>query len=236
MTAEIVDGGEAGKSSHRKQWTKVSKWMHDRKRAGQAAAVLHKSLKKNTKRRTKTLKSILALDNVIRQTTTKGLEQFLVPFGEEGLDLTDPFDWRRLNLATDKGADKVGQDPFLAYCKLLNLHTDFDISHGSNCDQKGTLKATCLWQHCLLFASALNSVHGSALSPPRLHQLRENSLDYLDNVDLRLCPQFNSALPDIIQQLGLCVDVSDDNVVQEPGRVDLYGRFRLPFYRFVVRF
>jgi hypothetical protein len=45
VTAEIVDGGEAGKSSHRKQWTKTSKWMHDRKRAGQAAAVLHKNLK-----------------------------------------------------------------------------------------------------------------------------------------------------------------------------------------------
>ena len=188
--------------------------MHDRKVA-ETSRDAKGELKKRIRRRTKTVKPLLGLDNVLRQTTTEGLISFKVDRNEDGTWKQSPFKVRRLNLATDMGANIVCQDHFLAYKRAINIHTDFDSSHGSNCDQKATLKATGLWQHVVLFTSALNSVHGSALSPARLHQLREAAMDYLDRVDLSLCPLFLSVAPGIIKEMGLEVDETANNVAEE---------------------
>ena len=55
---------------------------------GRRPEKIHKndSLKKKTKRRTKTYKSMLCLDNCLRLITTKGLKQFQVDHCEDGLD------------------------------------------------------------------------------------------------------------------------------------------------------
>ena len=119
LTAELTDGGEAGKVKHRKCWTKAAKWMHDRRQGAQKTGDFNQTLnKKKIKRRTKTLKSLLSLDIVIRQITKKGLEQCQLRFGDDDVDLTNPFEWKRLNTATGMGPDKVTGDHFLAYMKI----------------------------------------------------------------------------------------------------------------------
>lgn len=198
----------------RGQWIKASTWVAH-KRSGETAMLdAAPEPKEKKRRRVKTYGSMVMLNNMHLQTTKKTLQRIFIETDVDGKFVLDPFLWPRVNVASDIGANCVCTDMYLGYGRRANFHSDWDPSHGAQADVAGTLKAVGLWRHQVLYCSAVNAVHGSLLSPPRLRQLRESAIDYLC-LNLKLCPLAHIALPEIVAQGCLDIDLAADTVIEE---------------------
>ena len=158
------------------------------------------------------LGSMIQLNNMIVQASNRlSLSDFLIP----DMEAASPFSWPRLNLAPDQGPNCICMDSYLAYKRCANLNCDWDPSHGATADTNGTIKEVGLWREVLLYCSAVNCVHGSALSPPRLQQLREATIEYLTNMNVKSCAIFHDALPKVVKGMDLDIDMLSDTALEE---------------------
>ena len=209
-TEELNGGCLVAMATSRARWTTQSRWLA-LKRHG-AVPDLGSQPKQKKLRRGKTLVSLVQLNNMIVQASNRlSLSDFLV------VDMhgTNPFLWPRLNLAPDQGPNCICLDSYLAYHRLANLNCDWDPSHGAAADTNGTIKEVGLWREQLLYCSAVNCVHGSPISPPRLQQLREATVEYLTNMDVKSCAIFHDALPKVVAGMELDIDIAGDTAVEE---------------------
>ena len=165
VTHMEVDGHD-GQAAAITNWKRQSLFMAKRK-----LGMLSKGDKeqpKRKRRRTKAFQTMMSLSNMLEQVALCGLDRFAVR-AKPGGALPNPFSWPHLNLAADQGADNVAMDHFLAYEAKVNIHTDWDLSHGAHNDAvKCALKDSGLWRHILTMCSAQNCAYGSTLSPPTL--------------------------------------------------------------------
>ena len=123
-------------------------------------------------------------------------------------------DWPWLQMSPDSGPDMVCMFHFLVYCLGLCISFNWDPAHmWKNCG-KQILKRSSLWKFIVLMTAANNCVYGSMLSPARLFQIREAVLDYFRHTNPLDCPLFMSALPHLVEQLKLDVDMKSKGVEQ----------------------
>ena len=104
--------------------------------------------------------------------------------------------------------------PDIVGIKAVNLNNDFDLAHGAHCDLKNTLKHCGLWHHEVLMTCAMNCLHGSLLSPPRLKQFQETVFHYIQTIDVNRCPMMTRQLPLIIAQMGLSIDPASPSAAE----------------------
>lgn len=98
--------------------------------------------------------------------------------------------------------------PRSVYEKDVNINADFDLCHSSSNSAKNALKQCKLWTHQVLM-----SVYGSTLGPPRLQQIRECVEEFFETATPQ-DPYFQSCIPELVQQLRLGVQVTDDGADQ----------------------
>ena len=116
---------------------------------------------------------IHCLGNILQHSAGCPLSKFQILTDREG-NVLDPYTWAHLNTSTDKAPDKVYMDSFSNYELMLNYNDDYDTSHDGMRATKGGLGQAKLWKHVVLYVSAENCSHGSALSPPRLAQVQDS--------------------------------------------------------------
>ena len=73
-----------------------------------------------------------------------------------------------------------------------------------------------------MFAAGHKCVYGSVLSPPRLQQIREAIMDWMDNTNLATDVLFLDYLPLLANQLDLKVKPGDEDCI-EVGMDVLYA-------------
>lgn len=158
--------------------------------------------------------TMMCVDNIIRQATGKGLEQYRMK-GDDGVP-TAPDTWKCVSLAPDCGPDIVAMVSYLQYGPdPLVVDVTWDLSHANWNDVKFMYTDCMLWPHMLLMVSAMNMAFGSELSPHRLKQVREAFRDYQATASAASCPLFHYYLPGILAQAGTPERISEDGIEQE---------------------
>lgn len=194
-----LGGPEAAKAA-RESWARQALFMAKRKKGIDTGNEKAEPCRK--RRRVKTLQTILSVNNMLEQCCGVGLDHFVPKKGANG-KLPSPFDWPHANLATDQGSDNICMDHFWGYQLQANVHTDWDTTHGAHNDTcKDALKQCGLWRHTLSMMSAMNAAYGSTMSPPRLQQIRDATVEYMQTADPTTDPWFQFWLPHIIKQQG----------------------------------
>ena len=162
-----------------------------------------KPQRQRKRRRVKALSTMLALNNMLVQTTKRGLARFKIPTSAAG-GLPSPWTWPHLNLSTDMGPDCVAMAHYMMYEGQYNCHVDYDLSHGVHNDVcKDLLKQLGLWHHMLAMMGAMNCAYGSTMSPPRLQQVRDTVAEYMQLANPHTDAWFQHWLPFILEELGI---------------------------------
>ena len=113
----------------------------------------------NKKRqRSKAYSWLLAVENILKEYTGKGLAQYLAP-QHSHQSAVCPYSWPWLGIALDRGSDSWAAKQFLKYHLHANVEEFPDQSHDVWNDVRGALRATGLWNHVLLMVLALNLSH-----------------------------------------------------------------------------
>jgi hypothetical protein len=207
--------GDEGRLRAAALWKGQSRALAQRQQGISGSAASYKPARK--RRRVKAYMAIMQINNILVQMAKKSwLNYRIVPLVDG--TYPDPFAWEHLNLTTDMAANMVATDSFLAYEAEMNVNLDYDLSHGSmNCG-KGALHECDLYKHVVIMCAAGNCAHGSTLSPPRLQQFRECTLEYLDEANPETDEHFQLALPLLVKQLDIQIDLSDPSCARVPCR------------------
>ena len=72
---------------------------------------------------------------------------------------------------------QVCEDTFLTYGRKINVIHYYDVQHGHNATTKGAARDAGIWRFNTFMCGASNCVYGSTLSPPRLLQIRDSSVN-----------------------------------------------------------
>jgi len=199
--------GDVGAARAEVEWVENSKILAGC--ASGSADAKDTRLKVVARLRQKTFANMMAVHNMLVVHTGHGLERYWVPDPHGVWD--DPFNVDSFNMAIDMAGDNTCMDHFWGYEVKINNSTDYDNSHGVHNDaSKNTLKEVGLWAHQLNMISAMNLFYGSMLSPPRLKAFPSCAAEYFTLGDPNSDAWFQLLLPDLIKQLDLPIQVTDE--------------------------
>ena len=186
--------------------------LTDQKRRHQAWLRRGKDAKSKTCWRPKKLNRVAArkwvqvLDNQLRWTTGRGLEQFLcVPALEWDR-------WPHLSVGIDLGSDGNTGFHGLERWLLLNIDLWNDGSHGCNRDFSNIVNALGLWGFALCLMLSMNLPHGPRDTGERRWELRSSLAGlYESGVALEEVVLFMASSARIVQNLkAMGVEFNDD--------------------------
>ena len=171
------------------------------------------------RQRTKAYQWLLAVDNILRQYTGKGLANYLAPDGStldpgSKPDPEDPYSWPWLGIALDRGSDSWAAKQFLKYGLLANIEEFPDQSHDCWNDVRNALRETGLWNHVLVMVLALNLSHAPFEEGRWFNMIKDAFTEY-HSVASHHDPIFVMLLPKILNDWGELHRQAEPNIAQE---------------------
>ena len=164
--------------------------------------------------RLKTYQTLMQVSHMLSKTTNLSLADLIVEPDADGI-FPNPWLWKSLSLAPDRGPDMSCMYHFATYKKHMCMPVSWDLCHILKCSTSKVLKAAKLWGHAVLYSAASNCVYGSTLSPPRIQQVRESVQHCMDGCSAGEDEHFMSILPLLVEQMPLQFSLADDDVANK---------------------